>query len=538
VAVRDGVITAVGATREIQALAGPRTETLDLAGRLAIPGFIESHGHLLSLGRSLAILGLGDAPDWREIAGRVRQAARGAAPGAWIEGRGWHQEKWRAKPEPDVEGYPVHAAISQAAPDNPVILTHSSGHFIMANAAAMAVAGVTRESADPPGGKILRDAAGEPTGIFMETAIDLVRRLLEEERARRSQAEIEFDARQAIQRATAHCLAQGVTSFQDAGSTFEDIDRLKALAQAHSLGMRLWAMIWDSNARMRECLRDYRFANLGDHRLTVRALKRLSDGALGARSAWLFEPYDDLPATRGFATLCLQYDDLPAGAADDPDAPLSYIAETARLALEHGFQLCTHAIGDRAVHEVLNVYERAWQRHPRSRDLRWRIEHASVITEPDLQRFGQLGVIASMQACSLPSDGLWMLKRLGEARSRKRAFAFQDLKRGGAIIANGTDAPVDDINPLIGFHALATCQLADGVVFWPEQRLSREDALRAYTLDGAYAAFEEDLKGSISPGKLADIVVLTHDIMTVPEDEILQAKVAHTIVGGQVVHSL
>jgi hypothetical protein len=534
VAVYDGLITAVGTTREIRASVGSRTEVIDLAGRRVLPGFIEGHGHLLALGHSLTILDLADASDWPEIVERVRQAAREAPPGAWIEGRGWHQEKWRTNQGRSIEGYPVHDALSQAAPDHPVLLDHSSGHLLIANAAAMAQAAVTSGTADPPGGRIVRDAEGRPTGVFLETARDLIDRHLERERARRSAAQIEADECLAIQRGTDHCLARGITSFQDAGCMFEEVDRLKRLALAGELGLRMWVMTWESNAGIRERLPDYRdIENLGG-RLTFRAIKRLMDGALGARSAWLLEPYDDLPSTQGFATTYFPYDDLPD---DDPEASVRYVAATADLAIEHGFQLCTHAIGDRAVREVLDICERASRERARGQDLRWRVEHASVIAETDLPRFGELGVIASMQGVSLPSDGLWMIDRLGEARARRRAFVFRSLKRSGAIIANGSDTPVDDVDPLVGFHATATCRLADGTTLWPEERLSREESLRAYTLDGAYAAFEEDLKGSISPGKLADMVVMTRDIMTVPDDEILEARVAHTILGGTIVYS-
>ena len=534
VAVHDGLITAVGTTREIEESVGSRTEVIDLAGRRVVPGFIEGHGHLLALGHSLTILDLGDAGDWPEIVERVRQVAREAAPGAWIEGRGWHQEKWRTSLGRSIEGYPVHDALSEAAPDHPVLLDHASGHLLIANAAAMAHAAVTPETADPSGGRIVRDPDGAPTGVFIDAAMDLVRQPFERERARRGPARVEADACQAIQRGTDHCLARGVTSFQDAGCMFDEVDRLKRLALAGELGLRMWVMTWESNASIRERLGDYRdIQDLGGH-LTFRAIKRLMDGALGARSAWLLEPYDDLPSTQGFATTYFPYDDLPA---DDPEASVPYVAETADLALEHGFQLCTHAIGDRAVHEVLDICERAVRERARGRDLRWRVEHASVIAETDLPRFGELGVIASMQGVSLPSDGLWMIDRLGEARARRRAFVFRSLKRSGAIIANGSDTPVDDVDPLVGFHATATCRLADGTTLWPEERLSREGSLRAYTLDGAYAAFEEDRKGSISPGKLADMVVLTRDIMTVPDDEILEAQVAHTILGGKIVYT-
>ena len=535
VAVRGGFITAVGTTRELRSMVGPRTEVVDLAGRRVVPGFIEGHGHLLALGHSLTILNLGDVRSWQEIADRVGQAARAADRGAWIEGRGWHQEKWLTAPGGEVEGYPAHSALSQAAPDNPVVLDHSSGHLLVANAAAMSRAAVTSATADPPGGRIVRDSDGYPTGVFIDTAMDLILKPFELQRAERSLATAEADACRAIATAADHCLARGVTSFQDAGSMFDDVDRLSRLALAGELGLRVWVMTWESNSAIRERLGDYRDVHpLAGDRLTFRAIKRLMDGALGARSAWLLEPYEDLSSTSGFSTLYFPYEDL---VDDASDAPVAYVAETAQLALEHGFQLCTHAIGDRAVREVLDIYERAYAEPGLGTDLRWRVEHASVIAEPDVARFGKLGAIASTQAVSLPSDGLWMIDRLGAARARQRVFGFRSLKRAGVVIANGTDVPVDPVDPLVGFHAMATCRLADGSTLWPDERLSREESLRACTLDVAHAAFEEDIKGSISPGKLADMVVLSRDIMTVPDEEIVAAEVEHTILGGQIVYS-
>jgi predicted amidohydrolase YtcJ len=534
VTVHGDRITAVGSTDAIKASVGPRTQVFDLAGRRVVPGFVEGHGHLLSLGYSLTTLELADARDWAEIVERVRRATAETAPGTWIEGHGWHQEKWRSRAAPSVEGYPVHDALSEAAPDHPVVLDHSSSHLLIANAAAMTCARITRETPDPPGGRIVRDAESGPTGVFLETARDLIERPLEAEKARRTSAQVEADARDAIRRGTAHCLARGITTFQDAGAMFEEVDRLRRLAEAGELGLRMWVMTWESNAALRERLPDYRdIRDPGGH-LTFRAVKRLMDGALGARTAWLLDPYADAPSAHGLATTFFPYDDLPA---DDAEASVRYVADTAAIALEHGFQLCTHAIGDRAVREVLDICDRARREHPDAGDLRWRVEHASVIAETDIPRFGELGVIASMQGVSLPSDGLWMIDRLGEERARQRAFVFESLRRSGAIIANGSDTPVDDVDPLIGFHATATCRLADGTTLWPDERLSREASLRAYTLDGAYAGFEDDVKGSIAPGKLADMVVLTHDIMTVPDDEILEATVAHTILGGEIVYT-
>jgi predicted amidohydrolase YtcJ len=275
---------------------------------------------------------------------------------------------------------------------------------------------------------------------------------------------------------------------------------------------------------------------VGEKRLTVRAIKRLIDGALGARSAWLLEPYADFETSAGFSTLVHTYADYDASARDGSLEPAEYIAETAKIAIENGFQLCTHAIGDRAVRETLDIYQRTFQGIAHARGLRWRVEHASVIAPRDIPRFGQMGVIASMQAISCTSDGAWMIERLGETRARERAFAFQQLIKSGATVINGTDVPVEDVDPLPCFYAAVTCELPDGTVFWPDERMTREQALRAYTLSCAYAAHEETIKGLIAPGKLADLVVLSQDIMTVPAEEILNTEVLTTILGGEVVY--
>jgi predicted amidohydrolase YtcJ len=245
------------------------------------------------------------------------------------------------------------------------------------------------------------------------------------------------------------------------------------------------------------------------------------DGALGAHGAWLLEPYSDLPASTGLNT-----------------TPVEEIKETARLAIENGFQLCTHAIGDRANREILDIYEEAFSAHPDKKDLRWRVEHAQHLSPSDIPRFGRLGIIPSMQGVHCTSDGPWVIKKLGENRAREGAYVWRDLIKGGAVICNGTDSPVEDINPIPCFYATVSRKMKDGTVFFPDQRLSREEALRTYTLNGAYASFQEDLLGSLQPGKLADITVLSQDIMTVPEDDILKTKVVMTIVGGRVLYQM
>lgn len=516
-AVRGDAIAAVGTEEEVQPYIGDSTRVIDLKGQLAIPGFIEGHGHFTGVGQAQMSLNLMKVKNWDEVVGRVAEAAKNAKPGEWILGRGWHQEKWNQTPVPNLEGFPTHHSLSKVSPENPVLLTHASGHAGFANARAMELAGITAKTANPSGGEILKDARGNPTGLLRETAQGLVRRALGEARAKRSPEEIEADLRKQIELATQECLSKGITSFQDAGSSFETIDLLKKLVSEGKLGLRLWVMIREGNRQLAEKLSAYRIINLGDKRLTVRAIKRSIDGALGPRGAWLLEPYSDLPAGTGLNT-----------------TPVGEIRETARLAIENGFQLCVHAIGDRANRETLSIFEETFKTYPDKKDLRWRIEHAQHLAPDDIPRFAGLDVIASMQGIHCTSDAPWAIARLGPKRAEEGAYVWQKLMKSGAVVINGTDAPVEDVSPLESFYATVSRKLPDGSVFYPEQRMSRLEALRSYTLNAAYAAFEEDIKGSLVPGKLADITVLSRDILTIPEDEIPGTQVVYTIVGGKV----
>jgi predicted amidohydrolase YtcJ len=322
-----------------------------------------------------------------------------------------------------------------------------------------------------------------------------------------------------VQLAAEDCLRKGVTTFHDAGVSFSTIDLYKELVDEGQLGLRLWVMVREDNDSLREKLSAYKIIDYGDKRLTVRAIKRAMDGALGPRGAWLLEPYSDLPSSTGLNT-----------------TPVEEIEETARLAMEHGFQLCVHAIGDRANRETLNIFEAAYKAHPDQKDLRWRVEHAQHLNGADIPRFGQLGVIASMQGIHCTSDAPYVLARLGSRRAEEGAYVWQKLMKAGAIIANGTDAPVEDVNPVECFYATVSRKLKDGSVFFADQRMSREEALKSYTINAAYAGFEENAKGSLSVGKLADITVLSKNILTVPEDEIPATEVLYTIVGGKVMY--
>ncbi len=521
VAVSGDTIVAVGSDREIRRYVGRETEVIDLGGWTVLPGFIEGHGHFMSLGRSKMNLDLTTARSWNEIVTMVGQAAADAPVGVWIQGHGWHQEKWDVAADPAIEGLPTHASLSAVSPNNPVVLTHASGHASFANARALDMAGIRRGTPNPPGGTIVRDRAGQPTGALRERAQLPVREALARWESTRSPAENAARQRRMVELAGRELLAKGVTSFHDAGSSFATIEFLQELAEAGELPVRLYVMVrYQTNDEMAARLPEFRRIGVGGGFLTVRSIKRQIDGALGPHGAWLLRPYEDLRSTG-----------LILERPDD-------IARTAELAIQHGFQLNTHAIGDRANREVLDIYERVFAAHPGATDLRWRIEHAQHLHPNDIARFGQLGVIASVQGIHATSDGPWVIKRLGEQRAFEGAYVWRKLIDVGALVTNGTDAPVEDVDPIASFYASVTRRLADGSVFFPEQSMTRDEALRSYTINNAYAAFEEAIKGSLEPGKLADIVVLSRDIMTVPEDRIPGTEVVITIVGGKVVYRL
>jgi predicted amidohydrolase YtcJ len=522
-AARGGKITAIGTNQQMQAFIGPSTKVIDLGGRLAIPGFIEGHGHFMGLGSSKMVLNLRDVKNWDQIVAMVAAAAREAKPGTWILGRGWHQAKWDPPPSPNVQGFPLHDALSKASPHNPVLLTHASGHAGFANAEAMRLAGIDKNTPNPPGGEILKDAQGNPIGLLNETAQQLASRALNSYRSHLPPAEIAAEARLQVDLAVRECLSKGVTTFQDAGSPLGTVDLLKSLANENKLGLRLWVMLRESNARLGPNLSKYYMLGVGDQHLTVRAIKRQIDGALGSRGAWLLAPYSDLPAgTQNISGMNTE--------------DLGDIRKTAELAINNGFQLCVHAIGDRANREVLNIYEAAFKEHPDKKNLRWRIEHAQHIDPADIPRFGLLGVIASMQGIQCTSDAPYVIARLGSKRAEEGAYVWQKLMKSGAVVSNGTDTPVEDVDPIACFYASVSRKLKDGSVFFPDQRMSRMEALRSYTANNAYSAFDEDSKGSLKVGKLADITVLSKDILTIPEDEIPTAKVDYTIVGGKVMY--
>ncbi len=517
VAVLDGRILAVGSSDDVQALAGPETQVIDLVGRVVIPGFIEGHGHFLGLGEAMTILDLQPTTTFEQIVEMVAAAAAQAEPGEWIRGRGWHQERWDPLPEITFDGVATHHALSAVSPDNPVLLTHASGHASFANARALALAGIDRNSEDPEGGTIVRDDQGEPTGFLRQAAQSSVRRALTE--AERSMTDNERQARflRQVELAGAEALRHGVTSFHDQGSSFDEIKRLRAVAADGQLPVRLhMAVRGHSNAEMKQHLGDLKMIGFGDHMLTVRAIKIQIDGALGTHGAWLLAPYSDKPDTAGL-----------------PQVALDTLRETAGIALEHGFQLNTHAIGDRGNRKALDIYQEIFAESDEN-DLRWRIEHAQNLHPDEVPRFAAMGVIASMQGIHATSDGPWVPQRLGHVRARERAYVWRSLLDAGAVICNGTDVPVEPISPIASYHASVTRLMRHGEQFFPEQAMDRTEALRSYTIGCARAVFEEDLLGTITPGKLADLVVLDRNLLTVAEDELAETQVEMTILGGEI----
>jgi predicted amidohydrolase YtcJ len=519
IAVTGDRITAVGTNDAIQKFIGPATQVIDLEGRLAIPGLIESHGHFMGLGQSKMTLDLMDVKDWDEIVSMVAAAAKQAKPGEWIVGRGWHQEKWSRVPKPNVEGFPFHDELSKVSPNNPVLLTHASGHASFVNAKAMELANITRATVNPAGGEILKDSTGRPIGLLRETASGLAGRALEQWRQTKTAAERDADAYRQLELAVQASLEKGVTSFHDAGEPFSSIDVIKRFAADGKLGVRLFVMMRDSVDHLKANVAKYKAVGLDHDHLTIASIKMVADGALGSRGAWMLAPYSDSPASVGL-----------------PTTPMESIADISRLALDTGVQLCVHAIGDRANREVLNVYERAYKSRPDLKDLRWRVEHAQHIDAADIPRFGQLGVIAAMQGIHATSDAPYVLARLGPKRAEEGAYVWQKLMKSGAIIANGTDVPVERIDPMANFFATITRRTKDGSVFFGDQKMSRDEALKSYTWNGAYAAKEESVKGSLAAGKLADITVLSKDILTIPEDQIPTATAVYTIVGGKIAY--
>ena len=518
IAVEDGKITAIGSTSDIQKLKGEQTEVIDAKGAFVMPGWIEGHGHFSGLGKSLQNLNFLKSKNWDEIVAMVGEKAKTLEPGEWIEGRGWHQEKWNKVPDINYHGYPNHEDLSKVSPDNPVILYHASGHSLFANKKAMEVSGVNRESSNPMGGEIVKDGNDDPIGVFEERAMALIYESFKEYEDGLSKEEVDKKWYDAITLAEDECIKKGVTSFQDAGSKFFEIERYTEMAGNGELDLRLWAMVRHSSEEMKGKLASTKVVGAGNNFFTCNAIKSEVDGALGAFGAWLLKAYTDKPGFIGQNT-----------------TDVLEVKTIAEMALAEDMQFCVHAIGDRANRVVVDIYEGMLSQSPEGNQKRWRIEHAQHLDPADIPRFSKNGIIASMQGIHCTSDAPFVEKRLGPERAKFGAYAWRSLLDNDVVIANGTDAPVEDVDPIPSFYASVTRKRIDnGMEFYTEQSMTREEAIYSYTLGNAYAAFEEDFKGSITPGKVADIVIMSQDLINCTDEEILDAEVLYTIIDGKV----
>jgi predicted amidohydrolase YtcJ len=505
-AVRGGRVVFVGDVRGARALANARTQVVDLGGRTVIPGMTDAHAHVAGLGATLRNVDLTGTASYAEVIARVVERARTTPRGEWILGRGWDQNDWGST------AFPTHEALSRAVPDHPVFLTRVDGHAILANARAMAAANVTRATQAPAGGAIARAAEGNPSGVYVDNAEDLA--------GREIPPTTRAQQKENIKNAITEMHRWGLTGVHDAGAGPQSLEIYEELGRENALKIRLYAMISDNATAIDSWFR--RGPLVGGHNgmLWVRSIKLYQDGALGSRGAALLEPYSDAAGNTGLLV-----------------SPAEHIQDVATRALAAGFQVNTHAIGDRGNRLVLDSYEAALAARPTA-DHRFRVEHAQILHSDDIPRFAALGVIPSMQASHQTSDMYWAGTRLGETRLRG-AYAWRSLIASGVVIPNGSDFPVEYVNPLISFMASVARQDARGWPaggWYPEQRMTRDEALLSMSLWPAYAAFQEAELGSLTIGKRADFVVLDQDIMRVPTEMILRTQVLSTWVGGERVY--
>jgi hypothetical protein len=505
-AIRGGRVVATGPRRLVESLKGPNTRVLDVNGRTVIPGMVDAHVHLTGLGQALRSVDLVGTTSYQQVIDRAVTRAGEVAPGSWIVGRGWDQNDWA-----DTR-FPTHDALSLAVPNNPVLLERVDGHAVFANAAAMKVAGITAATKDPAGGRLERGAGGVPTGVFVDNAMALMERVVP--------PATKEEIRSAVLAAIQESNRWGLTGVHDAGVGRQVVDIYEELAREGKYDLRNYIMVGNDDSTVAHYLQRGPQNGLYDGRLWIRSIKIVADGALGSRGAALLEPYSDDARNSGLVV-------VPAGRVHD----------VAVKALRAGFQVNVHAIGDRANRTALDEFEQALKEVPVA-DHRFRIEHAQIIHPDDIPRFAELGVIPSMQAAHQTSDMYWAANRLGATRLLG-AYAWRSLLNTGVIIPNGSDFPVEQVNPLISFHSAVSRQDARNWPaggWYPEQRMTRDEALKSMTLWAAYAGFMEKESGSLEPGKFADFVVLDQDIMQIPVELILKTQVLSTYLGGRQVY--
>ncbi|HYB44253.1 MAG TPA: amidohydrolase [Candidatus Methylomirabilis sp.] len=501
---RDGRVAFAGRRGDVNAAAGE--PEIDLGGRAVLPGLVDAHGHLMYLARARLSLDVGGLGSEESVARLVGTAAARARPGEWLGGRGWDQNVWPGRL------FPTRASLDREAPRHPVALVRVDGHATWCNSAALHAAGITRDTADPGGGIVVRDARGEPTGLLIDTAQRLV------QRAEPLPSEERFD--QAVRDAIAQCLVTGLTGIHEMGATLFALASYRRLIERGQFPFRNYVAVAGRSEETWDYYRERGPEVIGDGLVTVGALKLLSDGALGSRGAALHSPYCDDPENRGLLLI--------------PSEELGRLTEDA---LARNFQVCVHAIGDRANTLTLDAFERALARRPEARALRPRVEHAQILAEEDIPRFRALGVLPSMQPTHCTSDMEWAVERLGPDRL-KGAYAWRSLLDTGVVIPGGSDFPVESPNPFHGIYAaVARRPLSGEARDWqPEQRMTREEAVRAFTSWNAYASHQEAALGSLTAGKRADLIVCSDDVFTCAEERIAGIAPVLTLIGGEIVH--
>ena len=515
VAVSSGKIIALGKYTDLDPLITPRTKIINLRGATMTPGIIEGHGHFYGLGLAMMQLDLSKTESYQDLVDMVSDAVENSKPGEWILGRGWHQSKWSDDKSDFVKGFQTHERLSEISPNNPVWLKHASGHAGFANQKAMDIAGVNKETEFGFGGEIIKDLSRKPTGVFNERAQGLISEKVENNLGKES------DLR-AIELAVKASLENGVTSFHDAGIGRRTIEVLREAINKDILKVRIYAMLTSRDTTLlNEWYKKGPEIGTGGDLLTIRSIKINADGALGSRGAWLIDEYSDRPGHYGM-----------------PTQSMDYVYSVAKQGIKTGFQVNSHAIGDKANREILNEYEKVFNEHPElAIDHRWRIEHAQHVAPDDIPRFGRLKVIPSIQGIHMSSDRPWAINRLGQKRIEESAYVWRDLINHGAVLINGSDVPVEPIDPIASFYASTTRKTLKGLPdfgYEPKQKMTRIEALKSYTINAAYGAFEDQIKGSIEIGKYADFTVFSQNLITIPEEKILDTKVLYTIVNGVV----
>ena len=515
VAVSSGKIIALGKYTDLDPLITPRTKIINLRGATMTPGIIEGHGHFYGLGLAKMQLDLSKTESYQDLIDMVSDAVENSKPGEWILGRGWHQSKWSDDKSDFVKGFQTHERLSEISSNNPVWLKHASGHAGFANQKAMDIAGVNKETEFGFGGEIIKDLSRKPTGVFNERAQGLISEKVENNLGEESEL-------RAIELAVKASLENGVTSFHDAGIGRRTIEVLREAINRDILKVRIYAMLTSRDTTLlNEWYKKGPEIGTGGDLLTIRSIKINADGALGSRGAWLIDEYSDRPGHYGM-----------------PTQSMDYVYSVAKQGIKTGFQVNSHAIGDKANREILNEYEKVFNEHPElAIDHRWRIEHAQHIAPDDIPRFGRLKVIPSIQGIHMSSDRPWAINRLGQKRIEESAYVWRDLINHGAVLINGSDVPVEPIDPIASFYASTTRKTLKGLPdfgYEPKQKMTRIEALKSYTINAAYGAFEDQIKGSIEIGKYADFTVFSQNLITIPEEKILDTKVLYTIVNGVV----